>query len=81
MSIDKNSTAYRKYLGEFREFYQGWSLDRISRDRIDIRELVRKKGEIPWMMARIQVATEIMDRQINGRYQGDSGGRGVSIRK
>jgi hypothetical protein len=27
------------------------------------------------------VATDIMDRQINGRYQGDSDGRGVSIRK
>lgn len=79
MAVDKTSDEYKKYLNEFREFYSGWDERRLSHERINIREAIRSKGEIPWLVARRQVCSELMDRLINGRYEGDKRGRGKTI--
>jgi hypothetical protein len=80
MSVDKTSDEFKKALAKWKDYYSGWYLERLSRERIDMRELIRKRGEVPDLVARRSACYELLDRQINGRYDGDPGGRGKSIR-
>ena len=80
MAIDKTTDEYKRTLAKWKDYYSGWSLERLSRERIDLRELIHKRGEVVELMARRTACYELLDRQINGRYEGDRGGRGKSIR-